>query len=153
MKSILFCLLILAVLTQGCSTTGGGGGLDLGKTAQVLRLRAQLETYTAIQIDPTLRPYFGAAPQAISFLLQGEGYDPSLLRTTLAQLAPEAGGLYLQVSLGLYQIYFAEIVASHLNQSIYAKTLLEALRDGIQAGLDQAGTENRFDLPRSAPRR
>ena len=151
----LICL--LALPQTGCQTGGGGTNppvvIDPVKAAKIVGDAAQLGTYSAVVLNEGLKPYFVATAAAIQALIDSGDYDPDHISEVLDGLNISAeikAKIQLGIASGLqiYRTFFSDIVNGGLDKTIYAKPILQALVNGINAGTDITATAAKYSLRR-----
>lgn len=151
MKALLLSLLLALAATSftGCATIGTGtgpGAVDpaerAARGAALAKATVRSLTLYAAQKDTNAVQYLNTALAAIdTFLLTpATDYSPDALYQALAKLdAPELRSAEAQIAintvLGLYEIYYADRLRASIDQNLYLRLFIVAVRDGLQTGL------------------
>lgn len=130
MKKLL--ALILSVLTLvGCSTTK--------PTPPSVPVLVESVSRTAVAVDlmdnPQHRAEFEDVVMILDVFIAGGDLDPATLRLLFRDADPKIF-LALLAGLDLYEAYFKEAVEKQMANREHLIPVLQALRNGIQQGLD-----------------
>lgn len=140
---------IVSLAPTGCTTSSSVDAsgqtntvrkVDPVRTANVIAASAETSALIAMRNDAKTRAYFSAATSTISLLLNDGKFDAQAVRESLAQInVGENDDTWLAITagLGIYQIYFGEVVAQRLDQNEYVRPVLQGMRDGFLRALLQ----------------
>jgi hypothetical protein len=147
---------LAAGLSTGCKTTAtttvSGGvtntvqttSLDPERTAGVIQALVPAGVALAAEKDTNSIAYFRASSILLHALVDNGATDPAQVKATLDTISvkelrtPEAAAV-TQAALGIYQAYFADVVARKLDNNQWLVPVLTAIAEGIDAGLPPLG--------------
>lgn len=151
---------LICITPIGCATTGSNPKLPVtedqqrhaAQAATVVETSAQLGTYYAVRQDANARAYFEAADVVLGILINSGTFEPksvqdALKNISVRELRSEEVSLAVAAAVALYGNFFGEAVTAKLDQNVYVKPVLVALRNGIVRGLGTTSTERTFNLP------
>jgi len=134
--------LLVAVLLIGCTTTQNGvtttRTVDPVKTSNVVFVVSQTAVAMTVRKEPDTRAYFQASVAVLDVVTAGDKLDPQSIREALALVEigeNEDTWSAITAALGIYQIYFGDVIGAQVDKVKNLRPVLEALREGIHAGL------------------
>lgn len=131
MKKLISILLLSVSLITGCSTTK-----PISPSVPVL---VQSVSRTAVAVDLMDNPQHRGEYEDVIFVLDqfiaGGDLDPGILRTLFRDADPKVL-LAVLAGVDLYDIYFKELVKQQLADREHLLPVLQALRKGIQDGIN-----------------
>ena len=137
--------------STGCATVGSPSKTTVAKTSAVIQTSAQLGVYYAVKNSPETRKYFESASLALDILLKEGVYDPEELTARLGhieidELHSEDIQVAVLAAVNLYTAYFSDQVAGAVDKERLIRPVLEALKLGLDYGLNLKKTEKAYGI-------
>lgn len=142
-----------SLLLTGCATTQNGAApsqTQVQATAAAVEAASQIGVFFAVRSEPDSKGYFEVAATIIGIAIADGAYDPAALKKSLEDMTvnelkePEAL-LAITTALNVYEAYFGQAVSQKLDQNVYVKPVLNALKRGIEFGIRLAETYKEQD--------
>jgi len=149
-KTIISALLALAVLVSanvlitGCATTTTGTPVytveKAQKTAAILKATAASGVVLAYTKDKNSTPYFRAAALVLARFVTGSDLSPTALQlalqdTSVRELKTVEAALAINTALGLYEVFWGDMVREKVSGNEPLKITIQGLIDGVLQGV------------------
>lgn len=137
-KPVKLCVtLLIAMLLPNCSTNSS---FDLNKAVAAIDVTIPPAVRIVISKQPAAKPYLEAAVTGIDQFALGAKFDPDALNkaitaATNGQVSSPEVLAAIDTAVGLYKLYYDDVVQQKLDQNKNLKPLLQALADAIRKAL------------------
>ncbi len=148
-KNLITAMLALAlvvpavILTPGCKSTDGQPVYTVEKaqkTAAIIKATAASGVVLAYTKDKNSTPYFKAAALALAKFITGSNLSPTALQlalqeTSVRELKTVEAALAMNAALGLYDVFWGDIVRDKVAGNEPLKLTIQGLIDGLLQGV------------------
>lgn len=143
MLALAFVVLPVVTLTTGCKTTDGQPVYTVDKAqkvAAVLKSTARSGVVIAWTKDKNSTPYFKASALALAKFVTGSDLSPTALQlalqeTSIRELKTVEAQLAMNTAIGLYEVFWGDMVRERVTGNEPLKVTLQGLVDGILLGV------------------
>ena len=131
------------ILTTGCKTTSGQPVYTVDKAqrvAAVLRATARSGVVIAWTKDTNSTPYFKASALVLARFMTGSDLSPTALQlalqdTSVRELKTVEAQLAMNAVLGIYDIFWGDMLREKISGNEPLKITLQGLIDGVLLGV------------------
>ena len=141
---ILAVILPVLVIAPGCATTSNSTPVytvdKARKVASVLTATARSGVVIAYTKDPHSTAYMKAVATALATFVTGSDMSPGALQAALSQtsvkeLKTVEGQLALNAAIGIYEVFWGDMVRDNIAANEPAKITIQGLIDGLLLGV------------------
>lgn len=134
----------LSLFMTGCATTTSGTPVytveKAQKTAAIIKATAASGVVLAYTKDKNSTPYFQAAALVLARFITGSDLSPTALQlalqeTSVRELKTVEAALAINTALGLYEVFWGDMVREKVSGNEPLKITVQGLIDGVLQGV------------------